>query len=70
MEGSGELDPKPTLIFCACCQEVRWVTTYSLEKFGSIRLPTVSEDLPVSLCMDCEEELLVRLIDYLQDRKN
>lgn len=57
-------------IFCVCCKDIRWVTTYSLEKFGSIRLPMQPYEYPVSLCMECEEEILVRLVDYIRDQHN
>lgn len=57
----------PTQIFCVCCKEIRWATTHSLKTVGPIQIYSHPDMYPVTICLDCEEDVLARLTKYINN---
>ncbi|SEM81304.1 hypothetical protein SAMN05518847_101869 [Paenibacillus sp. OV219] len=51
-------------IFCAHCKQVKTAIRHESEKQKYIMQP--SNVYPISICSDCEEELLSRLQNFLK----
>ncbi|REE94350.1 hypothetical protein A8990_101143 [Paenibacillus taihuensis] len=55
-------------IYCVCCKEIRWATTCLLKKHGYEHRNLEPEMYPVSVCLDCEEEIVNRLSLYMESQ--
>ncbi|QHW35487.1 hypothetical protein GZH47_31830 (plasmid) [Paenibacillus rhizovicinus] len=52
---------EPIQIFCASCKQLKWRVTEKQTLFPK-------ESFPISVCFDCEEEILSKLNDFLNKK--